>query len=61
MKNINMSVKDDKLTIVIDLTQTHGLTKSEKSITVGTTQGNLSVPGREDIKISVNCYTPNKT
>ena len=55
--NIEISVKDNKATIVIDLTQTHGETSSGKSIKVASTEGNQTIPGSE-IKIGLNAYKP---
>ena len=58
MKNIKMENKANKLVLdlEIDLTKNFGRSKSGKSIIIGTTEGNLSVPGTENIKIGVNCY-----
>lgn len=56
MKNIKMENKENKLVLEIDLTKNFGRSKSGKSIIIGTTEGNLSVPGVENIKIGVNCY-----
>jgi predicted molibdopterin-dependent oxidoreductase YjgC len=58
MKNIEMRVEGDTLTIVVDLKQEFGLSSSGKSITVASTEGNVSVPEREDIKIGLNIYRP---
>ncbi len=51
-----MENKANKLVLEIDLTKNFGRSKSGKSIIIGTTEGNLSVPGVENIKIGVNCY-----
>jgi hypothetical protein len=56
MKNVEMSVKNNKLTIVVDLSKDFGESKSGKSITVATTGGNQSVPGHEDIKLGLNIF-----
>jgi hypothetical protein len=58
VKNIEMKVEGDKLVIVVDLTQEFGLSSSGKSITVASTEGNVSVPGREEVKIGLNVYRP---
>ena len=58
MKNIKMENKANKLVLEIDLTKNFGRSKSGKSIIIGTTEGNLSVPGVENIKIGVNCLIP---
>jgi hypothetical protein len=58
LKNIEMSVEGNKLSIVVDLNQEFGLSSSGKSITVASTEGNVSVPGREEVKIGLNIYRP---
>jgi hypothetical protein len=58
MKNVQINVEGDKLIIVVDLNQEFGLSSSGKSITVASTEGNVSVPGREDVKIGLNVYKP---
>jgi len=58
VKNIEMSVDGNKLIIMVDLDQEFGLSSSGKSITVASTEGNVSVPGREEIKIGLNIYRP---
>ena len=58
MKNIQMNVEGDKLIIVVDLNQEFGLSSSGKSITIASTEGNISVPGREDVKVGLNVYKP---
>ena len=58
MKNIQMTVEGDKLIITVDLNQEFGLSSSGKSITIASTEGNISVPGREDVKVGLNVYKP---
>ena len=53
-----MNVEGDKLIIVIDLKQEFGLSSSGKSITVASTEGNVAIPDREEIKIGLNVYKP---
>nr|WP_319488503.1 hypothetical protein [uncultured Caproiciproducens sp.] len=60
MKNVKMSITDNKLLIEVDLSQSFGLSSSGKSITVASTEGNKPVPGSEEIKIGLNVYKPNK-
>ncbi len=57
MKNIDLKVKDKILTITIDLNKEFGRSKSGKTIIVASTEGNVSVPGAENIKVGVNVYT----
>lgn len=56
MKNLEMSVDENKLTIVIDLSKRYGESKSGKSITIASTEGNISLPDHEEIKIGINVY-----
>ena len=58
MKNIQMNVERDKLIIIVDLSLEFGLSSSGKSITIASTEGNISVPGREDVKVGLNVYRP---
>lgn len=57
MKNIEMTVRDDILTIKVDLTKTFGKSSSGKSIIIASTEGNVSVPSRDEVKIGLNIYT----
>jgi hypothetical protein len=57
-KNIETKVQGDKLVITIDLTKNFGLSSSGKSLIIASSEGNVPVPGREDIKIGVNVYRP---
>jgi hypothetical protein len=56
MKNIEMTVDGNILTMKIDITKDYGESKSGKSITIASTEGNISLPDNEDIKIGVNVY-----
>jgi len=56
MKNVEMSVNGNILTITVDLTKEFGPSSSGKTFIIATTEGNQSVPTREDIKIGVNVY-----
>ena len=56
MKNVDMTVEGTVLTIRVDLAKEFGVSKSGKSITIASTEGNVSVPGHEDIKIGLNIY-----
>jgi hypothetical protein len=56
MKNIEMKLKGQQLVITVDLTKDFGMSKSGKSITIASTEGNISVPEHEDIKIGLNIY-----
>ena len=56
MKNIEMKVEHGKLTITVDLTKELGPSASGKSVMLGTTEGNVDVPGAPDVKIGLNVY-----
>ena len=56
MKNVEMSVADNILTIKVDLTKTFGLSASGKTIIIASTEGNVSIDGAEDKKIGLNIY-----
>ncbi len=55
MKNVQMSVAGDILTITVDLTKEFGPSSSGKTILIASTEGNVPVPDREE-KIGVNVY-----
>ena len=57
MKNIEMKVEGNKLTITVDLSQRYGKSSSGKSIIIASSEGNQAIPGNEDIKIGLNVYT----
>lgn len=59
MKNVELKVTGDKLVITVDLSKSFGLSSSGKSTTVATTAGNVSVPGREEVKVGLNIYRAN--
>ena len=57
MKNVDMKVEGDKLTITVDLSKRFGKSSSGKSITIASSEGNQALPGIEEIKIGLNVYT----
>lgn len=57
MKNVEMQVDGQILTIKVDLTQEFGPSSSGKTTIVASTEGNVDVPGSE-VKVGVNCYKP---
>jgi len=59
--NIMARLEGDKLILEIDLTQEHGPTGSGKSTKVASSDGNMAVPGREEIKMGINVYKPRST
>jgi hypothetical protein len=56
LKNIELSVDGSILTITVDLAKEFGVSSSGKSIIIASTEGNQSVPGKEEVKIGLNIY-----
>ena len=58
MKNVELSVFDNILTIRIDLSKEVGPSKSGKSIIIATTEGNqpLTVKKDSDMKLGLNLF-----
>ena len=56
-RNVEMKVEGSKLVITVDLSQKGELSSSGKSLVIGSTEGNVSVPGKEEVKIGLNVYT----
>ncbi|MBP2653077.1 MAG: hypothetical protein H6Q73_646 [Firmicutes bacterium] len=57
MKNVDMNVNGNILTIKVDLSMNFGKSSSGKSTIIASTEGNQSIPGNENIKIGLNVYT----
>ena len=57
MFNIMENLKDNILTLTIDLGKPGRLSKSGKSIVVASSEGNVGVDGAPDTKMGVNIYT----
>ncbi len=55
MKNVQMNVEGNILTIKVDLSKEFGPSSSGKTIIVASTEGNVAVPDREE-KIGLNVY-----
>jgi hypothetical protein len=56
MKNVEMSVENNILTVKVDLTKEFGPSASGKTIIIATTEGNVPIVGSEDKKIGLNIY-----
>lgn len=56
MKNIEMKLNGEKLVIAVDISKDFGPSKSGKSLTIASTEGNISIPEHDDIKIGLNIY-----
>jgi hypothetical protein len=55
MKNVQMKIDKNVLTIQVDLSKNFGASKTGKSIIIASTEGNVSV-GTDDIKLGLNIY-----
>jgi hypothetical protein len=55
MKNVQMTVAGNILTITVDLTKEFGPSSSGKTIIIASTEGNVAVPEREE-KVGLNVY-----
>jgi len=55
MKNVEMTVEGNMLTIKVDLTKDFGPSSSGKTIIIASTEGNVSIPEREE-KVGLNVY-----
>jgi hypothetical protein len=56
MKNIEMAIEDNVLVKKVDLTKELGPSASGKNIIIASTEGNVSIPGRDDAKVGLNVY-----
>jgi len=56
LKNCDMKLDGNILTITVDISKEFGKSSSGKSIIIGSTEGNVSIPDKEDIKIGLNVY-----
>ena len=55
MKNVQMTVNGNLLTITVDLSKEFGPSSSGKTIIIASTEGNVTIPEREE-KIALNVY-----
>ncbi len=59
MLNIKTKIVGSKLTIEVDLDKENGLSKSEKSIVIASTQGNQKLDGKySNVSFGLNIYKP---
>ena len=56
MKNVEVKLDDDILTIKVDVTKEFGPSSSGKTIIIASTEGNVSIPEKDEIKIGLNVY-----
>jgi hypothetical protein len=55
MKNVEMKVEGNILTIKVDLSKEYGPSSSGKTTIVASTEGNITVPERDE-KVGLNVY-----
>ncbi len=55
MKNVEMQVEGNILTVKVDLSKSFGPSSSGKTIIIASTEGNVALPDREE-KIGLNVY-----
>ena len=55
MKNVEMTVTGNILTIKVDLTKEFGPSASGKTTIIASTEGNITIPEREE-KVGLNVY-----
>jgi len=55
MKNVEMTVDGNILTIRVDLSKEFGPSSSGKTIIIASTEGNIAVPDRDE-KVGLNVY-----
>ena len=60
MTNAKISCKGNILTIEVDLSKKGTVSASGKSLVIGSTNGNVPVPGKEDVIVGLNVYKKNK-
>ena len=56
MKNVEMKMEYNILIVKVDLTKEFGPSASGKTIIIASTEGNISIPDKENIKIGLNIY-----
>ena len=56
MKNVEMNLEDNILTIKVDLSKEFGPSASGKTVIIASTEGNIAIPGNDEAKIGLNIY-----
>jgi hypothetical protein len=60
IKNVEMTIEGNILTIKVDLSKEFGPSSSGKTIIIASTEGNVPVNGAEEIKVGLNVYKKKK-
>jgi hypothetical protein len=53
VKNVEMSLEGNILTIKVDLSKEFGPSVSGKTIIIASTEGNVTIPGHEEAKVGM--------
>ena len=56
MKNVEMKLEENILTVKVDITKEFGPSASGKTIIIASTEGNIPIPEKDEIKIGLNVY-----
>ena len=56
MKNVEMSLEGNILTIKVDLSKEFCPSASGKTIIIASTEGNVAIPEHEEAKVGLNVY-----
>ncbi len=56
MKNVEMFLEGNILTIKVDLSKEFGPSSSGKTTIIASTEGNVAIPGHEEAKVGLNVY-----
>lgn len=56
MKNIKVKVEKNTLTLTVDLKEEFGLSKSQKTTIVASTEGNAKVEGMDGYQFGLNVF-----
>ena len=56
MKNVNLTVNGNVLTITVDLSQNQGKSASGKNTIIASTGGNIEIPNGNGAKLGLNIY-----
>lgn len=60
MENVKMAIEGKELVLRVDLTYRGEKSTSGKTVRVGSTEGNIEVPGHPEIKIGLNAFVSAK-
>jgi hypothetical protein len=57
-QNVHMEVQGTNLVIVVDLSQSLGMSASEKSLLIASTGGGAVLPEQPDVRVNLTVYRP---